>query len=201
MNTVPAEISPPTAIASYFLNPPLLSTEARDEYDAMFKALAARLKPQDEIEWLLMGDYLHHSVQIRRWRDAEGDLIDMMRKDSLRAILQSVFDDTVEDRDHWINSYIDSWFKNSDGKQSVLRILKNHGLYEGYITAQAMALRLPEVDKIERMIGDFERRRRATMREFEYCRIAAFWRAPKDLPALIDAAADASVRPATGEAA
>jgi len=201
MNTVPAEMSPPAPIESYFLGPPLLSTESPHEYEAMFKALAARLKPQDEIEWLLMGDYLHQSVQIRRWRKAAVFLIEMMRKDALRTVLQSAIDDTVEDRDRWIDDYIDGWFKNGDAKQSELNILRRHGIDEGYITAQAMALRLPELDKIERMIGDFERRRTATLREFEYCRIAAFWRAPKELPAIIEAAADASLKPAIGEAA
>ena len=55
-----------------------------------------------------------------------------------------------------------------------------------------MALRLPELDKIERMIGDFERRRSAVLRELEDYRVYASWRAPKDLPALLDAAADES---------
>jgi hypothetical protein len=174
MNTVPAKMSPPAAIESYFLGPPLLSTESPDEYEAMFKALAARLKPQDEIEWLLLGDYLHHSVQIRRWRKAAASLIEMMREDALRTVLQSVVDDTVEDRDHWIDDYINGWFKGGDVKQSVVNILRKHGIDEGYVTAQAMALRLPELEKIERMIGDFERRRTATLREFEYYRIAAF---------------------------
>jgi hypothetical protein len=201
MNTVPATISPPPAIASYFLSPPLLSTEGLPQYQAMFGALAATLKPQDEIEWFLMGDYLHHTVQICRWRKAAAALIETMRKDALRAVLETAIEDTVEDRDQWIDGYIDGWFKEGDCKLSVLKILGRRGLDEGHVTAQAMSLRLPELDKVEGMIGDFERRRTAVLRELEYYRIAAFWRAPKELPALIEAAADASPGLATGEAA
>jgi hypothetical protein len=51
-------------------------------------------------------------------------------------------------------------------------------------------MRSPDLDRIERMIGDFERRRAAVSRELEYYRIAAFWRAPKELPAPIEAAGD-----------
>jgi hypothetical protein len=100
-----------------------------------------------------------------------------------------------------INGYIDSWFEEGEARMSVLDVLARRGLNEGHITAQTMALRLPELDKIERIIGDFERRRAATLREFEYYRAAAFWRAPKELQALIDAAADASLKLTTGEAA
>jgi hypothetical protein len=51
------------------------------------------------------------------------------------------------------------------------------------------------------MIGDFERRRTGVLREFEYYRIAASWRAPEGFPALVDAAADAKPAVTTGEAA
>lgn len=201
MNTVPAKISPPDPIAYYFTRPPLLSTEGRSQYEAMFRALAERLKPQDEFEWFWLYDYLHYSLQIRRWRKAVADLIETMRADALRAILESILEGKVEDRSRLIDGYIDSWFEEGEGRMPVLDVLAKRGLNEGHVSAQAMALRLPELDKFEGLIGDFERRRTATLREFEHYRIAAFWRAPQGLPALIDAAADVSPKLTTGEAA
>jgi hypothetical protein len=189
MSTVPTTISPSAAIASYFERPPLLSTESRREYEAMFKALAAMLKPQDESEWFLVGDYLHETLQIRRWRKAEAAIIEMMRKDALRAALESALEG--EDRSHLIDGYIKAWFKDDEGKLSVLEVLGRRGLDERNITAQAMTLRLSELDKIQRMIGDSLRRRTASVQELEFYRLAASWRAPKDLPALVDEAADA----------
>ena len=202
MNTVPAKISPHAAIESYFLRPPLLSTESRNEYEAMFKALAAMLKPQDASEWFWTGDYLHYSWQIRRWRKSAANIIELMRKDGLRAILESVVEGEGAERSRLIDGYIESWFKDDESKMSILDVLARHGLNEGHVTAQAMALRLPELDKFERLIGDFERRRSAALRELEDYRIAASWRAPKRLPALIDAEADAvSIAPTTDVAA
>jgi hypothetical protein len=189
MATVPTTISPSAAIASYFERPLLLSTENRKEYEAMFKALAAMLKPQDEFEWFLVGDYLHENLQIRRWRKAETAIIEMTRKDALRAALESALEG--EDRSHLIDGYIEAWFKDDEGKLSVLEVLGRRGLDERHITAHAMTLRLSELDKIQRMIGDSVHRRAASVQELEFYRIAASWRAPKDLPALVDAAAAA----------
>jgi hypothetical protein len=168
----------------------------------MFKALAARLKPQDEIEWILLNDYLHHSWQIRRWRKAAAALIETIRQDALRAVLESILESEVKDRRQVIDGYIDNWFKEGESAtKSAFEVLARRGLNEGNITAQAMAMRLPELDGIEGLIGDFERRRTAVVREFECYRIAASWRAPKGLPAFIDAAADEKPAVTTGEAA
>jgi hypothetical protein len=202
MNTVPAVISPPASIESYFKRPPLLSTESRREYEAMFRALAARLKPQDEFEWVLVYDYLHCSWQIRRWRKAAAALIETIRQDALRAVLESILESDDKDGRQLIDGYVDNWFKEDEGAtKSAFEVLARRGLNEDHITAQAMAMRLPELDRAEGMIGDFERRRTAVLREFEYYRIAASWRAPGGLPALLDAAAGAKPAVTTGEAA
>jgi hypothetical protein len=81
----------------------------------MCKVLAARLKPQDEFEWFLVYDYLHYSWQIRRWRKAAAALIDTIRQDALRAVLESILDSDVEDCRQLIDGHVDNWFKEDEG--------------------------------------------------------------------------------------
>jgi hypothetical protein len=193
MSDMPTETRYPfTTIESYFRKPPLLGTEDIREYEAMFKLLSERVKPQDEFELFWVNDFLHECLQIRRWRRSAAALIEMMSKDALRTVLESVIQVDLPDRSRVIDGHVVNWFKDGGDKLAVLTALGQYGLDERHITAQAMSLRLPELDKIERMIGDFERRRSAALRELEDYRITASWRAPKGLPALIDAAADES---------
>ena len=179
---------PCTPIESYFLGPPLLSTEPGPEYDAMVKALSDRIKPRDEFELFWIQDFAHHSLQIRRWRRAEVAIIEILHKEALRTILRPIIECDDEDRHDLIEEYASNWFKGSKEKQSVLNFLTPYGIDERHITAQAMALRVSDLAKIEGMIGDFERRRCAALRELEDYRIAASWRAPQDLHTVLDAA-------------
>jgi hypothetical protein len=176
---------------AFFRSPPLLSIEETPEYYAMKTTLSNRVRPQDVFEAIWIDDFLHYCMQIRRWRKGAADIIDMTHKAALRTILESVM--TVDDEDLRceIDSHIENWFKGGQFKQAVLKFLSKYRIEERYITAQAMELRLPQLGQIERMIGDFERRRSGALRELEFYRIAASWRAPKGLPTLIDAAADA----------
>jgi hypothetical protein len=174
---------------AFFRSPPLLSIEETPEYNAMRTTLLNRVKPQDEIELFWIDDVLHYCWQIRRWRKGAADIIDMTHKAALRTILESVL--AVEDQDE-IDDHIENWFKGGQFKQAVLKFLGKYGIEERHITVRAMELRLPQLVGVERMIGDFERRRSGALRELEFHRIGASWRAPKGLPELIDAAADES---------
>jgi hypothetical protein len=178
---------PCTAMEAFFRSPPLLSIEDTPEYNAMRAMLLNRVKPQDEFEMFWIDDILHHSWQIRRYRKSAADIIGMTQKAALRTLLESV--QAVDDQDE-IDDHIENWFKGGQFKDAVLKFLDKYGIEERHITAQAMELRLSQLGQIERMIGDFERRRSGALRELEFYRIAASWRAPKGLPALIDAAAD-----------
>jgi hypothetical protein len=198
MSTMPTESRYPcTPMESYFLKPPLLSTEPTPEYNAMVKVLSDRVKPQDEFELFWIDDYVHHSIQIRRWRRAEVAIIEMMHKDALRAILASIVECDDDDRNDVIEGHAANWFKGIKERQSVLSLLAPYGIDERHVIAKAMELHLPQLNQIERMIGDFERRRSAALRELEDYRVYASWRAPQDLPALLDAAADESETAAT----
>ncbi len=183
---------PSTTMESFFLGPPILGTEQASEYKAMVELMSTKVVPQDEFEEFWINDYVHHCLQIRRWRRAEVAIIEILRKDALRTILASIVECDADDRNDVIEGHVTNWFKGGAGRQSVLAVLAPYDIDERHVTAQAMALRLPELDKIERMIGDFERRRSAVLRELEDYRVYASWRAPKDLPALLDAAADES---------
>src|SRR5947209_360895 len=182
---------PRTAMEAFFSSPPLLSIEEATEYNAMKATLSKRVKPQDLFEEIWIDDFLYYCLQIRRWRKGAADIIDMTHKAALRTILESVM--AVDDQDlaYEIDGHIENWFKGGQSKKGVLEFLSKYNIEERYITAQAMELRLPQLGQIERMIGDFERRRSGALRELEFYRIAASWRAPNGLPALIDATADA----------
>ena len=181
---------PCTAMEAFFRSPPLLSIEETREYDAMKTKLSNTVKPRDVFEELWIDDYLYYCWQIRRWRKGAADIIDKTHKAALRTVLESVMAVEHQDLRYEIDEHIENWFKGGQFKETVLKFLSKYDIEERHITAQAMELRLSQLGQIERMIGDFERRRSGALREFEFYRIDASWRAPKELPALIDAAAD-----------
>jgi hypothetical protein len=201
MNTAITKLTPPTEIESFFMRPPLVIGESRLEYERMFTALANTIRPQNPIEWLLVNDILNHSWNIRRFGKAKAALINMNWKDAIRRIAESLLDGDQEERGRVSQDLADGWFTSGEAKETMQTLLAKHQLNEDAIAAQAMTLRLPELDIIGRKMERAMAGRMAIMRDLEYHRVAGTWKMPKDLLQIVDGAADAiSIAPPTDHA-
>jgi hypothetical protein len=76
-----------------------------------------------------------------------------------------------------------------EGRSAVQKILGSHNLTEDAVAAQAMAMRLPELDNFDQQMGRARVARMAMERDIQHHRAAGSWKKPDDLLKIIDAAA------------
>jgi hypothetical protein len=190
MTTESTKLAPPPKIESFFMKPPLLIGESRLEYERMFTALANTIRPQNPIEWILVGDILNLSWEIRRLSKTKAGLINMYWKVAIRMIVESLLDADHEDRSRFSQELADGWFTGEEAKETIKALLAKHQLTEDAIAAQAMSLRLPELDIIDRKMERALVNRMALMRDIELHRAAGTWKMPKDLLQIVDAASE-----------
>jgi hypothetical protein len=190
MNTEITKFSPPPEIESFFMKPPLLIGESRLVYERMFTAVANTIRPQNTIEWMLAGDFMNLSWENRRLGKTKVGLINLNWKDAIRMIVEALLDSDQEERSRVSQELADGWFTGEEAKETIKALLAKHQLTEDAIAAQAMSLRLPELDIIDRKMERTLVSRMAIMRDIEHHRIAGSWKMPKDLLPIIDAAAE-----------
>jgi hypothetical protein len=202
MNTEITKFTPPPKIESFFMKPPLVIGESRLEYERMFAALANTIRPQNPIEWLLVNDILNYSWEIRRFGKAKAALINLNWKDAIRRIAESLLDSDQAERSRVSQDLADNWFTSKEAKDAMQTLLSKHQLNEDAIAAQAMALRLPELDMIDRKTERAMAGRMALMRDLEHHRAAGTWKMPEGLLQIVDGTAEAtSLAPSSDQAA
>jgi hypothetical protein len=190
MNTEIAKFSPPPQIESFFMKPPLLIGESRPEYERMFTAIATTIRPQNVIEWMLVSDIMNLSWEFRRLGKTKVGLINLNWKDAIRMIVKALLDSDQEERSRVSQELADGWFTGEEAKQEIQALLAKHRLTEDAIAAQAISLRLPELDIIDRKMERTLVSRMAIMRDIEHHRAAGTWKMPKDFLQIVDAAAE-----------
>jgi hypothetical protein len=189
MNTAITNFSPPAEIKSFF-TPPVLISENCGEYESMRAAVANTIRPQNTIEWILVIDVMNLSWEIRRLAKDKANLINLNWKDAIRMIVEALLDSDQEERSRVSQDLADGWFTSAEAKQGIQALLAKHQLTEDAIAAQAMSLRLPELDIIDRKMERARVSRMALMRDIEHHRIAGSWKMPQDLLQIVDAAAE-----------
>jgi hypothetical protein len=187
----------PPGMARFFKKAPLLITESRQEYDALFNCVAQTIAPTNILEWISTRNYIDTEWEIRRKRNAKSAIINMTRKEALRMILESILPE-AHDRIELAACMADRW-SNPDERPDILQLLEMHDLDDDAISAQAMALRVPEIEKIDEMIQQLEISSMARLREIEFHRRASSWRAPKELQQVVDVVAEPIQLPPPGD--
>jgi hypothetical protein len=62
----------PPEIARIFKRPPLLVSESRQVYDALFNSVVRTIAPANHLEWIAAGNYVDLAWEIRRLRREGG---------------------------------------------------------------------------------------------------------------------------------
>ncbi len=148
--------------------PPVLISEDPSEYEAMLANMAAAVMPRDAMEWILMGNCVDLTWEIRRIRLAKAGILDVTRKEALRSILESILEEDERigrDRISAADSKADGWYSDPSIRKALEAHLAKHGLDEEAITAQAFAIRARELEKLDKMLASAERRRWAMLQE------------------------------------
>jgi hypothetical protein len=189
----------PFGIAVFFKKPPLLVTESRQDYDAFFSAAVQAIAPMNGLEWIATGNYVNQQWDIRRQRQAKAGIINATRREAFRVVFESILPEAT-DRVETAANMADRWFMNPDERPVLLQLLKMHDLDEDAISAQALAMRAPELEMIEREIHRLEVISMAQLREIEFHRRAPSWRAPKSQLQIVDGVAESiPLQPSGGD--
>ncbi len=172
-NTVPALIDYSQELRSLFGKPPLLANEDPAAYEASLSNFGLAVQPRDAVEYMLVKDVNDLNWDIQRMRRAKAAMIDVSQKEGLRSILESVLEtESLQGRDRMLEADLksDDWYTKPQIRQELTALLQRYQLSEAAIPAQAMALRLRELEKVETMIASAEMRRNAALRELRVYR-------------------------------
>src|SRR5438105_7677049 len=181
--TVPAEVR------KFLTRAPLLITESREDYDALFTAIAQTIIPENSLEWIATANYVDSTWEKRRLRYVKASIINATRHDALRTILESILPET-DDRLEIAVRLAHEWFEAPDTRPAIMERLQKYDFDDDAVSAQALALRSPELEKIDRMMQQLEISAMAQLREIEFYRRASCWRTPKGLLQVVDAGAE-----------
>jgi hypothetical protein len=169
----------PAEIADIFGQPPVLSTENRQAYDALTTQLVLEWKPRDIIEWMFVRDLADTSWEIFRHRRAITNLFAISFKTALRAVLSDVLPELG--CKPWFGLYdtvkglAQAWFEGPQEQEKVKSELAKYGLTAEAIMAQTYVLRRDELDKLHRLLAAAEARRTLLISNFNEYRACPHW--------------------------
>jgi hypothetical protein len=144
--------------------PALLISESADEHNYLRNALQQQIQPENFIEHLWVADLLdgeHEMARLRRFKSR------MIRSNTARALgnlLRLVTDIAESDQ---IDDLVAKWFTNKAAKRTVARILRDFGLDEASIDAEALRLSMAAVAVLERRTLELEHRREKILRRID----------------------------------
>jgi hypothetical protein len=190
MNEVTTNYNTPEELIGFFQKPPILISENRRHYEDMLKGMIKVIEPSNTLEWLLVRDLVDVTWENRRLGKMKAALVNVTWKEATRTILESLLVGNQEERRRAAHEHAEAYFTD-EGRSVVQTILRRHELTEDAIAAQAMAVRLPELDIIDRQMERARVTRMAIARDIQHHRAAGSWKRPDELLRVVDATASA----------
>ena len=187
----------PPQIAWLFQKQPLLLGESRRDYDQVCKSLIRSIQPENHLEWLLVKQAVDYCWEIIRLSKFKAAIVNMTWREALQLVLETIVGGDEDERRRAVQEHVDGWYTTPEAQQATIKLLEKHLINTDDITAQAMALRLPELERIDRSLEKNRAGLNATLREIEHYRIAGIWKGGKDLQQIVDAELS-SIIPAPG---
>lgn len=184
MNRALVKHSPPAGIAELFANPPLVGNETRAEYDLLFSAIAAAVKPADAIAWLFVRDIADLSWEIRRERSLKLQIVRSAQADIVSRRLKSppprpaslAFDllldpeDNKASRKFYLKQYkgAELWLSDPNARKKIEVELAEEGHDSSDILVVALEESANQIDAIDRRIASYELRRMSALKMIEH---------------------------------
>jgi hypothetical protein len=184
-----------TALEDIIGPPTLLKGESIDRYKDLVSQVRNSIKPNDTIEEVWVHDFvalLWDMLRFRRWKTK---LIRICAHEGLRPILKKLVADDRDPRDERAlllpspaDRLTDQWARCSpEALDKVSKILNDAEIDFESVMAQTMAVKLDEIERIDRLMTQNEIRRNALLREIDRRRLALAQRIMKDVEDISDA--------------
>jgi hypothetical protein len=163
----------PAGIRTLLGKPPLVVGEDRDLYETLLAGIVARAQPKDIIAWMLVVNFANLQWENRRWHEAMAGIINVARRDGLQSMIELTIDENdIQDgsdpeREAEIRS--PNWYREPDSRQATTEHLAKYDIVDvsDTMSAQAIAMRAPEIEMLQRMMAANELRCSAVLRELE----------------------------------
>ncbi|HEY1543179.1 MAG TPA: hypothetical protein VGG01_12280 [Xanthobacteraceae bacterium] len=169
--------------------PPLIRDDTAGPYAALFAHIIAEVKPRGIVEHIWVRDFVDLAFEVVRLRSLKADLLTAGANEGLRNVLRDIgADDYFGLAKRW-------YAREPDAVAAVEAALAAAGLGFGVVRAQALALRIGEVEATDRMIRSAEARRDEMLRQLfrHQAELAERLRRAAAAQAEIDAQIDARV--------
>jgi hypothetical protein len=162
----------------YFGSPSLLPGEDPAVYDALLTRIARFVSPKDVLEEIWVreaGDHIWEEIRLRRHK---ANLLQSSLHEGLRKILEPLMSELTssmvfpemgpeEDGDP-VGDLAKRWARRQPkALKQVERVLASAALTMEAVTAQTFALKLDEVERIDRLLSSSEARRNNSLREID----------------------------------
>lgn len=146
--------------------PPLFRSEDKEAYGELLARVQASVQPKDIIEEFWVRDVVDLVWEALRLRRLKANLITGTVRKALAKVLRSMSYPNPERE-------ASSWEAQDEGAEELVESwLKEYQYSMDVVMAQALRMRLDDIERIDRMITSAEMRRHAVLREVDRHRAA-----------------------------
>jgi hypothetical protein len=147
---------------NFFGPPPLLEGEDPAAYDELLARVSGAVGPSDILEEIWVRDVVDLVWEALRLRRLKSGLIDASIHEGLTEILRNFVGWTPAE------DLAKRWVRNDvKARKEISKMLTSAGLTMESAAAQTLALKIDEIERIDRMIMNAEARRNAVLREID----------------------------------
>jgi hypothetical protein len=147
--------------------PPLLVTEAEDQFAAIQTALDQEIKPRGIIEKIYLQDMTVLVWEVWRLRRCKVAIINWEFRAALATLLTRLLSEPGADPiriDDEAAALAEAWFTDTAAKERVAELLRASQLDESAVEAEAIRRLAADLERLDRMIASAESRRNKALR-------------------------------------
>ena len=159
----------PPSLETLFDDPPLIGGEKREDYEKLFSLIAAAINPRDEVVWVLARDFADLSGEIRRKRKYKVQIIKLEELKSKSKLLSPARPSLLEipQMPPTTDKLAELWSADAETLQIMDNKLAKKGFDASFVMTQALKQASPQIEAIDRRIGNYELRRMAVLKTIE----------------------------------
>jgi hypothetical protein len=140
-------------------HPLVLSTEKVDDFLALQADLEQEISPKGAIERMYVHDVAAQVWDILRFRNAKTAIINTAFASALLAIIQRIMPTSEIMLDAEAERLAHGWFVEQKTRIEVEELLAAHDLDDQSVAAEALRQVAPELERLDRMLTNYEVRR------------------------------------------
>ncbi len=144
---------------------PLIEGENEADYQAFREGCLREVKPKDAIETVWLQDFIDYTWEAQRLKRMKGALIEAEKCKATEGLIRFFADDNLANE---AKSLSKEW---SRGEQETVEyveaLFKEHGISGATVMAKAVVGCLETLESLDKLIGFYDYRRDAALRELE----------------------------------